>query len=62
VRFERSVKGYTSLGKIRSEIIRKEIEIPGIQAVRTKYKQNWISQLERMYNNTLPKHAFNCRP
>ena len=40
----RSVKGYTRLDKIRSEIIRKELEIPGIQDVRIKYKQNWINQ------------------
>jgi len=38
MRFLRSVKGYTRLDKIRSEIIRKELEIPGIEDVRTKYK------------------------
>ena len=38
-RFLRSVKGYTRLDKIRSEVIRKELEIPGIQDVRSKYKQ-----------------------
>jgi len=59
--FLRSVKGYTRLDKI-SEIIRKELEIPGIQDVRTKYKQNWINHLERMDNNRLPKHALNSRP
>jgi len=62
LRFLRSVKGCTRLDKIRSEIIRKELEFPGIQAVRTKYKQNWISQLERMDNNILPKHALNYKP
>jgi hypothetical protein len=30
MRFLRSVKGHTRLGKIRSEIIRKELEISGI--------------------------------
>ena len=39
-RFLRSVAGFTRLDTIRSEIIRKELEIPGIQDVRTKYKQN----------------------
>ena len=38
--FLRSVAGYTRLDKIRSEIIQKELEISGIQDVRTKYKQN----------------------
>ena len=38
MRFLRSVKGYTRLDKIRSEVIRKELEISGIQDVRTKYK------------------------
>jgi len=38
VRFVRSVTGYTSLDKIRREIVRKELEIPGIQDVRTKHK------------------------
>ena len=56
--FLRSVKGY----KIRSEITRKELEIPGIQDIRTKYKQNWINHLERMDNNRLPKHALNYKP
>jgi len=62
MRFLRSVKGYTKLDKIRSEIIRKELEVPGIQAVRTKYKQNWINRLERMDNNRLPKHALSYKP
>ena len=44
------------------EIIRKELEIPGIQEVRIKYKQNWINQRERMDNNRLPKHALNSNP
>ena len=39
MRFLRSVKGYTSLDKIRSEVIRKELEISGIQDVRSKHKQ-----------------------
>ena len=56
--FLRSVKQY----KIRNEIIRKELESPGIQDVRTKYKQNWINHLERMDNNRLPKHALNYKP
>jgi hypothetical protein len=55
--FLSSVKGYTRLDKIRSEIIRKEPEIPGIQDARTKYKQNWINYLDRMDKNRLPKHA-----
>jgi len=59
VRFLRSVKGYTRLDKTRSEIMRKELEIPGIQDVRTKYKQNWINHLKRMDNNRLPKHPLN---
>ena len=40
MRFLRSVKGYTRLDKIRSEVIRKELEISGIQDVRSKHKQN----------------------
>jgi predicted esterase YcpF (UPF0227 family) len=36
MRFLRSVKRYTILDKIRSEILRKELEIPGIQDVRTE--------------------------
>ena len=54
--FLRSVKGYTRLDKIRSEIIRKELEISGIQDLNSKYKQNWINHLERMDNTRLPKH------
>jgi hypothetical protein len=42
MRFLRSVIGYTRLDKIRSEVMRKELEISGIQDVRAKYKQNWI--------------------
>ena len=62
MRFLRSVKGYTRLDKIRSEVIRKELEISGIQDVRSKHKQNWINHLERMDNTRLPKHALNYKP
>jgi len=48
MRFLRSVKCYTRLAKIRSEVIRKELEISGIQDVRAIYKQNWINHLERL--------------
>jgi hypothetical protein len=57
MRFLRSVQGYTRLDKIRSEDIRKELEISGIQDVRSKHKQNWINHLERMDNTRHPKHA-----
>jgi hypothetical protein len=59
MRILRSVKGYARLDKIRSEIIRKELEISGIQEVSTKHKQNWINHLDRMDNTRLPKHALN---
>ena len=62
MRFLRSVKGNTRLDKIRSEVIKKEVEISGIQDVRAKYKQNWINHLERMENTRLPKHALNHKP
>ena len=58
-RFLRNVKGYTRLDKVRSGVIRKELEISGIQDVRDKYKQNWINHLERMDNTGLRKHALN---
>jgi len=60
--FLRSFKGYTRLDKIRSEAIRIELEISGIQDVRAKYTQNWINHLERMDNTSLPKHALNYKP
>ena len=62
MRFLRSVKGYTILDKMRSEVIRKELEISGIQDVRAKHKQNWINHLERMDNTRLTKHALNYKP
>jgi hypothetical protein len=62
MRFLRSVKGYTRLAKIRSEVIRKELEISGIQDVRSKHKQNWINHIEKMDNTRHPKHAFNHKP
>jgi hypothetical protein len=37
--FLSSVKGYTRLDKIRSEVIRKELEISGIQDVRSKHNK-----------------------
>jgi hypothetical protein len=57
----KSVKGYTRLEKIRSEFIRKELEISGIQDVRLKYKHIWINHLERMDNTRLPKHPLNYK-
>jgi hypothetical protein len=62
MRFLRSVKGYTTLDKIRSEVIREDLEISGIQDVRSKHKQNWINHLQRMDNTRLPKHALNYKP
>ena len=50
------------LDKIRSEVIRKELENSGIQDVRSKHKQNRIYHLERMDNTRLPKHALNYKP
>ena len=58
----RSVKGYTTLDKIRSEVVRKELEISGIQDVRSKHKQNWINHLERMDNTRVPKYASKYKP
>jgi hypothetical protein len=40
--FLRTVQGYTRLDKTRREVTRKELEISGIQDVRSKHKQNWI--------------------
>ena len=48
--FLRSVPEYTRLDKIRSEVIREELETSGIQDVRLKCKKNWINHLERMGN------------
>jgi hypothetical protein len=62
MRFLKSVKGYKRLDKIRSEVIRKELDISGIQDVRSKYKLNWTNHLERMGNTRLPKHALNYKP
>jgi hypothetical protein len=39
----------------------KELEIAGIQDVRSKHKQNWINHLERMGNTRLPKHTLNYK-
>jgi len=62
MRFLRSIMRCTRLDKIRSEVIRKELEISGIQDMRLKYKQNWINHLERMDNTRLPKHDLNYKP
>jgi len=62
MRFLRSVTGYTRLDKIRSEVMRKELKISGVQDVRLKYKQNWINHLERIDNTRLPKDALNYKP
>jgi hypothetical protein len=39
MRFPSSVKGYTRLDKIRSEVVRKKLESSEIQDVRSKHKQ-----------------------
>jgi len=61
MRFLRSVKGYTRLDKIRSEVLRKELEILEIKDVRTKFKRNWINHLEGIDNKRLPKHTLNYK-
>jgi hypothetical protein len=60
--FVRSVKEYTGLDRMGSEVIKKELEFSGIKDVRSKHKQNWINHLERMDNTRLPKHAVNYKP
>jgi hypothetical protein len=45
----RSAKAYTRLDKIRREVIRKELEISGVQDVKFKYKQNWINHLGKKW-------------
>ena len=40
IRFLRSVEGYTRLDKMRSEFVRKELEISGIQDVRSNPNTN----------------------
>jgi len=60
--FLRSVTGYTRLDKIRREVIRKALEISGLQDLRLKHKQNRINHLERMDNTRLPKQALNYKP
>ena len=62
MRFLRSVTGYTRLDKIKSEDIRQELEISGIQDVRLRYKQNWINHLEITDNTRLPKYALTNKP
>jgi len=62
MRFLRSVTGHTRMEKIRSQDIRQELEISGIQDVRLKYKQNWINHFERMDNTRLPKYALTYKP
>jgi len=62
LRFVRSVTAYTRLDKIRSEVIRKGLEISGIRDVTLKYKRNWINHLERTDNTRLPKHDLNYKP
>ena len=62
MRFLRNVTGYTRLDKIRSEVVMKELEISGIQDVRLKNKQNWISHLDRTDNTRLPKQSLNYKP
>jgi len=62
MRFPRNVTGYTRLDKTRSEDIRQELEISGIQDVRLKYKQNWINHLERTDNTRLPKYILAYKP
>ena len=62
MRFLRSVTGCTRLDKIRSEVIRKELDISGIQDVGLKYKQTWINRLERMDNYQTAKRDLKYKP
>jgi hypothetical protein len=49
----------TKISSPSINLTRKELEISGIQDVRSKHIQNWINHLERMDNTRLPKHAIN---
>jgi len=41
---------------------KKNLDVSGIQDVRSKHKQNLISHLQRMDKTRLPKHALNYKP
>jgi hypothetical protein len=43
-------------------MIKKELEITGIQDVRSEHKQNWINHLESMDNIRHPKNALKYKP
>ena len=56
-----NIKKFINILEKINEIISKQLEIPGMQDVRTKYKQNWMNHLEKLYSNILPKHALNYK-
>ena len=53
----KSVKGYTRLDKIRSEVIRKELKISGIQNVKSKSKRPNPWRKMMMMMNIYAKHV-----
>ena len=58
MRFLRSVTGYKRLDKIRSEVIRKELEISGIQDVRLKIKHFYLVSLDTCFCSSNHRKLF----
>ena len=61
MRFLRSVTGYTGLDKIRNEVIRKELEISGIQDMGLKYKLIWTPETRPQLQTSRKKRSWTLR-
>jgi hypothetical protein len=62
MRYLRSVKGYTNLGLIKNEDIRKELDIDSTQYKIENYRKKWIEHLDRMPDERIQKQILKYKP
>ncbi|XP_054710426.1 uncharacterized protein LOC129220111 [Uloborus diversus] len=62
MRFLRAVKHCTILDKIRSEDIRKELQIYSLNGKITDYRIKWRDHVRRMPSGRLPRAVYYYQP
>ena len=58
MKYLRAVKGCSLRDRLRNDNIRKYLKLQSILDRKKEYRQNWISNVERMVDTRTPKQAI----
>jgi len=62
MKFFRRTAGYTLSDHKRNEEILEELKVQPVDEKLRRYKSNWLRQVTRTHNNSMPKVMLNYRP